>query len=36
VVKQCIGADGVALGVQLTGLEESDESLTGHLHVTRG
>jgi hypothetical protein len=36
VASQCIGADGVALGVQLTGLEESDESLTGHLQVTRG
>lgn len=36
VVSRCIGADGVALGVQLTGLQESDETLVGHLQVTRG
>jgi hypothetical protein len=35
-VSRCVGADGVALGVQLTGLQESDEKLTGHLQVTRG
>lgn len=33
---RCIGADGVALGVQLTDLQQSDEMLTGHLEVTRG
>ena len=34
---RCVGADGVALGVQLTGLQEqSDEALIGHLQVTRG
>ena len=36
VTSRCVGADGVALGVQLTGLEEADEALTGHLQVTRG
>jgi hypothetical protein len=36
VVSRCIGSDGVALGVQLTGLQESDEALTGQLRVTRG
>ena len=36
VTSRCVGADGIALGVQLTGLEESDEALTGHLQVTRG
>ena len=33
---RCVGTDGVALGVQLTGLQESDEALVGHLRVTRG
>jgi hypothetical protein len=33
---RCVGADGVAVGVQLTGLQASDEALTGHLQVTRG
>jgi hypothetical protein len=33
---RCVGADGVALGVQLTDLQASDEALTGHLQVTRG
>ena len=36
VTSRCVGADGVALGVELTGLEEADEALTGHLQVTRG
>jgi hypothetical protein len=36
VTSRCVGADGVALGVQLTGLREADEALTGHLQVTRG
>jgi DMSO/TMAO reductase YedYZ heme-binding membrane subunit len=36
VASRCIGADGVALGVQLTGLQASDETLIGHLRVTRG
>jgi len=36
VTSRCVGADGVALGVRLTGLEEADEALTGHLTVTRG
>lgn len=36
VASRCIGADGVALGVQLTGLQASDEALIGHLRVTRG
>jgi hypothetical protein len=36
VTSRCVGADGVALGVQLTGLQASDETLTGHLQVTRG
>jgi len=35
VMSRCVGADGVALGVQLTGLREADEALTGHLQVTR-
>lgn len=35
VVSRCVGTDGVALGVQLTGLQESDEELVGHLQVTR-
>ncbi len=35
IASRCVGADGVALGVQLTGLEESDEELIGHLQVTR-
>jgi sulfoxide reductase heme-binding subunit YedZ len=33
---RCVGTDGAALGVQLTGLQESDEALIGHLQVTRG
>jgi hypothetical protein len=33
---RCVGADGVALGVQLSGLQESEETLVGHLQVTRG
>jgi hypothetical protein len=33
---RCVGTDGVALGVQLTGLQEqSEEALIGHLQVTR-
>jgi hypothetical protein len=36
VVSRCVGTDGIALGVQLTGLQQSDEELVGHLHVTRG
>ncbi len=36
VASRCVGTDGVALGVQLTGLQESDEALVGHLHVARG
>jgi hypothetical protein len=36
VTSRCVGADGVAVGVQLTGLQEADEALTGHLQVTRG
>jgi len=32
---RCVGADGVALGVRLTDLQQSDEMLTGHLQVTR-
>jgi hypothetical protein len=36
VVSRCVGSDGVALGVQLTGLQRSDETLNGHLQVTRG
>jgi DMSO/TMAO reductase YedYZ heme-binding membrane subunit len=34
---RCVGTDGVALGVQLSGLQQqSDEALIGHLQVTRG
>jgi len=33
---RCVGTDGVALGVQLTGLQQSDDALIGHLQVTRG
>jgi len=36
VTSRCVGADGVAVGVQLSGLQASDEVLTGHLQVTRG
>jgi len=36
VISRCVGADGIALGVRLTGLEESDEELVGHLQVTHG
>lgn len=37
VTSRCVGTDGVALGVQLTGLQELDEeALTAHLRVTRG
>jgi hypothetical protein len=35
-ISRCIGADGVALGVELTGLRASDAALSGHLQVTRG
>jgi hypothetical protein len=34
-VSRCIGADGVALGVRLSGLQQADEAVTGHLEVTR-
>jgi DMSO/TMAO reductase YedYZ heme-binding membrane subunit len=36
VTSSCVGADGIAVGVQLSGLQQSDETLTGHLDVTRG
>jgi hypothetical protein len=36
VISSCVGADGVAVGVRLSGLQQSDETLTGHLEVTRG
>jgi len=36
VASRCVGADGVALGVELTNLAGDDEALTGHLRVTRG
>jgi hypothetical protein len=34
-VSRCIGADGVALGVELTDLRASDAALSGHLQGTR-
>lgn len=36
VTSRCVGTDGVALGVQLTGLQQSDTDVVGHLQVTRG
>ena len=34
-ISRCIGTDGVALGLKLTGLETDDEAVVGHLQVTR-
>jgi hypothetical protein len=34
-VSRCIGSDGVALGVRLSGLQQADQAVTGHLEVTR-
>lgn len=36
LVSRCVAADGVAVGVQLSGLHQADETVIGHLSVTQG